>query len=455
LVEQIRSQPTEKIDALLMIMEKARQKKTLTADEQQQLTTSVPDKSLRASVQSRLIREEISSELRQVQISDPDDYVGTTISLRGAVKNLRGSVTPEQIKEFEDTSLAFLAKRPALFSEPLKAELKAAIDAAGNVVIATPKLAMDRFAGGAMDLLPPTVAPLVYDGMSAEDREKAENFQSNMAEQIQQMNQARRQEWVNTGRDEEQAINDLRSAKEQAFSNLIRVADKEGERLNFNQGDLAGLTGVIHQQGDGFAQLFAQEVRQELLGGVDKSACVAINVDLKSKMSYVLSQTLQNFEKKETMLQLALILDKLEPPTQPLTPNENQILRDMGLRFHEGKLHNLANKQEVSTQDLAQLKQLVRAIQRYHDPQDVELNKPYSSDSPLSKREALRDALNVMAQSQFLQQEVAALAAEIAQNDVEIRNQTRQHNETLAEITVVHEQGQEQETCSTGPSGNS
>jgi hypothetical protein len=230
------------------------------------------------------------------------------------------------------------------------------------------------------------------------------------------------------------------------YDQMLKMNDNELRRLNFEEdGDIAGLTGLIHNQGADLAKLFQEQVRLGIVEGrgpgsktvlIDGNSQqrVVSGLDLKSKMGYVLGQTLLNYNKPE-MAQLAAILDKLGQSGQTLSNQESELLRTLGLRFQDGKLYNLANKQEVSAKDLGQLKQIAQLIQRIQNPR--------ASGFTLTQVEGLAQAFEVMARSQLLLTEVKALEEDIKRNDVEIQKMRVQLDQTLTDLEVAHSQYQE------------
>lgn len=396
-VSAIQAKSPEEVDQLLGIMEKVRQQKPLNAEEQKRLSAAVPEPKLIADVQTQLLRNEMTHELQRLHMKNPALAQATVNELVQTLTSTQERPSRAQLQAIFEKVPA-LARRPALISEAIISELR-------------------PVAWG-------------YQAWSEQQAQSPENT-TNASKPAAQSNP--------------QAV--LINDRNQFYDQMLKMTDNQLRRLTFEEdGDIAGLTGLIHNQGSDLAKLFQEQVRLGIVEGrgpgsrtvlIDGNTQqrVVSDLDLKSKMGYVLGQTLLNYNKPE-MSQLATILDKLGQPGQTLSNQESELLRKLGLRFQDGKLYNLANKQEVSANDLGQLKQIAQLIQRIQNPR--------ASGFTLSQIEGLAQAFEVMARSQLLLTEVQALEEDIKRNDAEIQKLRAQYDQTLTDLGVA--QAQQQET---------
>ncbi len=397
-VSAIQEKSPEEVDQLLVIMEKVRVHKPLSPEEEKRLSAAVPDRKLLSEVQVHLLRNEMTHELKRLHLKNPALAQATVNELVQTLTATQERPSMSQLQAIFEKVPA-LARRPALLSEAIISELR----------------------------------PVAW-GYQAWSKQQA---------------QAPR-DTVNASKgaaqNSPQAV--LANDRNQFYDQMLKMNDSELRRLSFEEdGDIAGLTGLIHNQGADLAELFQEQVRLGILEGrgpgsnavlIDGNSQrrVAPSVDFKSKMGYVVVQALLNY-KNSDMAQLTGILDKLNPKGASLSAQENEILRSLGLRFQDGKLYNLANKQEVTTQELGQLKLAAQMIQR--------VVNPAAAGTTPAQLQALTETLEVIAKSQILLNEVEAFEAEIMRNDAEIQKLRVQYDQTLNDLGVA--QGQQQETA--------
>ncbi|MBT9548253.1 MAG: hypothetical protein IV090_22875 [Candidatus Sericytochromatia bacterium] len=397
-VSAIQEKSPEEVDQLLVIMEKVRVHKPLSPEEEKRLSAAVPDRKLLSEVQVHLLRNEMTHELQRLHLKNPTLANACVDEL---VKTLTASQERPSMSQLQAVfeKVPALARRPALLSEAIVSELRT--------------VAWGYQAWSEQQAQAPRDTAIASKGAAQNSPQAV-------------------------------LVND----RNQFYDQMLKMNDNELRRLNFEEdGDIAGLTGLIHNQGADLAELFQEQVRLGVLEGrgpgsnavlIDGNSQrrVAPNVDFKSKMGYVVVQALLNYKKPE-MAQLSGILDKLNPKGASLSAQENELLRSLGLRFQDGKLYNLANKQEVTTQELGQLKQTAQMIQR--------VNNPTAAGITPTQLQALTETLEVIAKSQILLNEVEAFEAEIMHNDAEIQKLRVQFDQTLTDLGVA--QGQQQETA--------
>jgi len=394
-VNAIRGKSPEEVDQLLEIMEKVRQQKPLNSEEQKRLSATVPEPKLIADVQVQLLRSEMTHELQRLHLKNPTLAQATVNELVQTLTATQERPSRAQLQAIFEKVPA-LARRPALLSGAVISELR-----------------------------PVTWGYQAWSEQQAQAPESPTNASKG------------------GGASSPQAV--LVNDRNQFYDQMLKMNDNELRRLNFEDGDIAGLTGLIHNQGSDLAKLFQEQVRLGIVEGrgpgsntvlIDGNTQqrVVADLDLKSKMGYVLVQAMRNYNKPE-MAQLATILDKLGQPGQTLSNQENALLRTLGLRFQDGKLYNLANKEEISSKDLGQLKQVAQLIQRIQNPR--------ASGFTLTQVEGLAQAFEVMARNQLLLTEVKALEEEIKRNDADIQQLRVKYDQTLDDLAVAQKQQQE------------
>ncbi|MGE3724433.1 MAG: hypothetical protein AB7I41_02710 [Candidatus Sericytochromatia bacterium] len=391
-VNAIQGKSPEEVDQLLEIMEKVRQQKPLNSEEQKRLSATVPEPKLIEDVQVQLLRSEMTHELQRLHLKNPALAQATVNELVQTLTATQERPSKAQLQAIFEKVPA-LARRPALLSAAVISELR-----------------------------PVTWG---YQAWSEQQAKTPANASKG------------------GGPSSPQAV--LVNDRNQFYDQMLKMNDNELRRLNFEDGDIAGLTGLIHNQGSDLAKLFQEQVRLGIVEGrgpgsntvlIDGNTQqrVVADLDLKSKMGYVLVQAMRNYNKPE-MAQLATILDKLGQPGQTLSNQENALLRTLGLRFQDGKLYNLANKEEISSKDLGQLKQVAQLIQRIQNPR--------ASGFTLTQVEGLAQAFEVMARNQLLLTEVKALEEEIKRNDADIQQLRVKYDQTLDDLAAAQKQQQE------------
>jgi hypothetical protein len=417
-VARLRALPPQEVDGLLRLLDKQHRQVPLSTQEHARLAAVLPDMSQAPAVHRQLLRDEMTSDLRRLKVRDPENYNALIFALGDLAR--RPGTTVAQVEALL-TSHGH-ALRPALRSPLLLADLPQAVRKSGAMVTPT------TLRPAAPSFRPTFVRELVMPTFGDEQVRAA----------VARANRAAAEEVRPAPPLSEPAPEAEQQEQAEFYAHLLDVARHEPNRLSFADGDVAGLVGVLQNEGGSLGQLLDQRLRKELLGFGHGETQAPLQ--LENRLGYVLGQSLLRYQQPE-MAGLASVLVKLENPNPTLNSVETGLLRAVGLRFHQGQLFNLGNQQVLSPEERQELQQFATLIQRYHQP-DAALLTPVSGGQRMTQHEALGKALATMAQSQLLLAEVTALEQKIAANDAAIQQQNTAYQMTLDQLTIAQQQQQ-------------
>jgi hypothetical protein len=417
-VARLRALPPQEVDGLLRLLDKQHRQVPLSTQEHARLAAVLPDMSQAPAVHRQLLRDEMTSDLRRLKVRDPENYNALIFALGDLAR--RPGTTVAQVEALL-TSHGH-ALRPALRSPLLLADLPQAVRKSGAMVTPT------TLRPAAPSFRPTFVRELVMPTFGDEQVRAA----------VARANRAAAEEVRPAPPLPEPAPEAEQQEQAEFYAHLLDVARHEPNRLSFADGDVAGLVGVLQNEGGSLGQLLDQRLRKEVLGFGHGETQAPLQ--LEKRLGYVLGQSLLRYQQPE-MAGLASVLVKLENPNPTLNSVETGLLRAVGLRFHQGQLFNLGNQQVLSPEERQELQQFATLIQRYHQP-DAALLAPVSGGQHMTQHEALGKALASMAQSQLLLAEVTALEQKIAANDAVIQQQNAAYQTTLDKLTIAQQQQQ-------------
>lgn len=417
-VARLRALPPQEVDGLLRLLDKQHRQVPLSTQEHARLAAVLPDMSQAPAVHRQLLRDEMTSDLRRLKVRDPENYNALIFALGDLAR--RPGTTVAEVEALL-TSHGH-ALRPALRSPLLLADLPQAVRKSGAMVTPT------TLRPAAPSFRPTFVRELVMPTFGDEQVRAA----------VARANRAAAEEVRPAPPLPEPAPEAEQQEQAEFYAHLLDVARHEPNRLSFADGDVAGLVGVLQNEGGSLGQLLDQRLRKELLGFGHGETQAPLQ--LENRLGYVLGQSLLRYQQPE-MAGLASVLVKLENPNPTLNSVETGLLRAVGLRFHQGQLFNLGNQQVLSPEERQELAQFATLIQRYHRP-DAALLAPVSGGQRMTQHEALGKALATMAQSQLLLAEVTALEQKIAANDAAIQQQNTAYQMTLDQLTIAQQQQQ-------------